>query len=202
MDYYIIAFLWITWCFLHSFLITPSVTIYLQDKLQNKYDYFRLFYNVFATISFVLLWMYKPMYEETIVFSWDGYWHVIRLLLIVISLLSFILGTKNYDMLQFIGIRHIAEKSTTQGIGKSGGLILSGILQYVRHPWYFGIILYLWAGYEHLGVTRLIANSILTLYLIIGAKLEEKKIVAEFGDAYRDYQRKVPMLIPYKLFNK
>jgi hypothetical protein len=34
-------------------------------------------------------------------------------------------------------------------------------------------------------------------YLIfIGSILEERDLVSDFGDIYRDYQRKVPMLIP------
>ena len=36
----------------------------------------------------------------------------------------------------------------------------------------------------------------ITLYLIIGSCLEERKLVACYGEAYRDYQRHVPALIP------
>ena len=35
-----------------------------------------------------------------------------------------------------------------------------------------------------------------TLYFIIGGMVEEKRLVAEFGDAYRVYRMRTPMLIP------
>ena len=36
-----------------------------------------------------------------------------------------------------------------------------------------------------------------TVYIIIGTKLEEKKLVLEFGETYIKYQTEVPMLIPF-----
>ena len=42
---------------------------------------------------------------------------------------------------------------------------------------------------------------ILTVYLIIGTFLEERKLVYEFGDQYRNYQKQVSMLLPLKWLN-
>jgi hypothetical protein len=39
-----------------------------------------------------------------------------------------------------------------------------------------------------------------TIYILIGAYFEEKKLVGEFGDAYTDYKRRTPMLIPGLMF--
>ncbi|MCB0855774.1 MAG: protein-S-isoprenylcysteine methyltransferase, partial [Bacteroidetes bacterium] len=49
----------------------------------------------------------------------------------------------------------------------------------------------------HTSLQVLIFTLITLIYLIVGTILEEKKLVNEFGDAYRDYQKKVKMLIPY-----
>ena len=46
-------------------------------------------------------------------------------------------------------------------------------------------------------VMDIVANSVLTIYIIIGTVLEERKLVLEFGDTYIRYQREVPMLIPF-----
>jgi len=40
-------------------------------------------------------------------------------------------------------------------------------------------------------------NVVLTVYVVIGTKLEEKKLVLEYGDKYIKYQQEVPMLIPF-----
>jgi len=43
----------------------------------------------------------------------------------------------------------------------------------------------------------IIINVVLTVYVVIGTKLEEKKLVLEYGDKYIKYQQEVPMLIPF-----
>jgi protein-S-isoprenylcysteine O-methyltransferase Ste14 len=45
----------------------------------------------------------------------------------------------------------------------------------------------------------LVINTLLTLYVIIGTWLEERKLVLEFGEAYLQYQKEVPMLIPFAI---
>jgi methanethiol S-methyltransferase len=37
-----------------------------------------------------------------------------------------------------------------------------------------------------------------TGWIFAGALFEERDLVAEFGDGYRAYQKKVPMLMPWK----
>jgi protein-S-isoprenylcysteine O-methyltransferase Ste14 len=38
----------------------------------------------------------------------------------------------------------------------------------------------------------------LTLYVLVGARLEERDLVRDFGDEYRGYQNRVPMLLPWR----
>jgi protein-S-isoprenylcysteine O-methyltransferase Ste14 len=64
------------------------------------------------------------------------------------------------------------------------------------YPWYAGAIALIWA--RHLDVSAIIVNVILTTHLTIGTYLEERKLVVEFGDKYRQYQKEVSMFIPYK----
>jgi hypothetical protein len=66
----------------------------------------------------------------------------------------------------------------------------------IRHPWYAAVFILLWAG--DLKPSEIVINVILSGYLIIGTLLEERKLVLEFGDRYRQYQDKVSMFIPVK----
>jgi protein-S-isoprenylcysteine O-methyltransferase Ste14 len=43
----------------------------------------------------------------------------------------------------------------------------------------------------------IVINAVLTMYIVIGTKLEEKKLVLEYGDIYIKYQQEVPMLLPF-----
>ena len=46
---------------------------------------------------------------------------------------------------------------------------------------------------------NLVVRSVLFLYLLIGAVLEERKLVGVYRENYRRYQREVPMLLPWKI---
>jgi protein-S-isoprenylcysteine O-methyltransferase Ste14 len=76
----------------------------------------------------------------------------------------------------------------------------SGILQYVRHPWYSSAIILVWA-FGPISDVTLITKIILTVYIIIGTFLEEKKLIRAIGTPYLEYRQKVPMLIPWKSVN-
>jgi len=79
---------------------------------------------------------------------------------------------------------------------ESGEFDSSGVLGIVRHPWYLAVFILLWSG--DLSLAGLIINLVLSAYLLIGTFLEERKLVLEFGEKYRAYQRQVSMLIPLK----
>jgi protein-S-isoprenylcysteine O-methyltransferase Ste14 len=38
----------------------------------------------------------------------------------------------------------------------------------------------------------------MAVYMVIGAFLEEKKMLKEFGEAYTDYRKNTPMFLPVR----
>ncbi|TYA78460.1 methanethiol S-methyltransferase [Seonamhaeicola marinus] len=68
--------------------------------------------------------------------------------------------------------------------------------KYVRHPLYFGMLLGMWIT-PIMSVTHLLFAIAITIYVIIGTRFEEKDLVTEFGDTYKDYQKSKPMLVPF-----
>jgi methanethiol S-methyltransferase len=67
---------------------------------------------------------------------------------------------------------------------------------WVRHPLYLFVILLIWTCPD-VTVDRLLFNILWTAWICLGAVLEERDLLASFGRAYREYQQKVPMLIPF-----
>ena len=65
----------------------------------------------------------------------------------------------------------------------------------VRHPIYLGAILTLWAT-PRMTQGRLLFAAGMTLYILIGIQFEERGLEKTFGDVYRVYKTRVPMLIP------
>jgi methanethiol S-methyltransferase len=74
---------------------------------------------------------------------------------------------------------------------------VSGPYLWVRHPLYFFVILLIWSCPD-LTVDRLLFNFLWTVWIYVGTILEEKDLISDFGDDYLQYQRSVPMLIPWK----
>jgi methanethiol S-methyltransferase len=65
----------------------------------------------------------------------------------------------------------------------------------VRHPLYIGWLTIFWAA-PTMTVAHLVFALATTAYILIAIQLEERDLVAAFGERYIDYRRNTPMLIP------
>lgn len=194
MRYLILAVLWILWCALHSLLISPGATEFLKRRLGDRYRFTRIAFNAFAVLSLLPVVGYSHTLTGEPLFLWDGIWRPVQAVMLACSLWLFAAGALVYDLRQTLGLRQIAEHESARGITRSGEIESSGILGRVRHPWYSGAILLIWA--RTIDPAALVTNAVLTVYLLIGTFLEERKLIAEFGDEYLKYRRRVPMLLP------
>ena len=101
----------------------------------------------------------------------------------------------DYDSLSFFGIRQTLDFGKTEKTGPSQEIKKSGLLGIIRHPMYLALIIYLWC--QTFSLSDIVVNTVLTIYILIGTRLEENKLVMEFGDPYVKYQQEVPMFIPF-----
>jgi methanethiol S-methyltransferase len=76
-------------------------------------------------------------------------------------------------------------------------LVIRGAYRWVRHPLYLSVLLLLWAPID-LRADRLLLAVLWTAWILVGTLLEERDLAAELGEPYRDYQRAVPMLLPWR----
>jgi protein-S-isoprenylcysteine O-methyltransferase Ste14 len=194
--YLMLLALVIAWCALHSAMISISATGYFERRLGSKYRFYRLFFNLIAILTLIPVALFAYSIRTEAIFHWNGYMRIGQALLLVISFLLFYLGGRHYDGRQILGIKQIKEGTSNKAITVTGELDTSGVLGITRHPWYLAVILLIWA--RQMDVSVIVVNVILTSYLIVGAYLEERKLIREFGEKYLTYQQKVSMLIPYQ----
>jgi len=76
-------------------------------------------------------------------------------------------------------------------------LAIRGPYRWVRHPLYSLFLVMMWASPD-VTADRLLFAVLFTGWIVLGTVLEERDLVQDLGDPYREYQRQVPMLVPWR----
>lgn len=75
--------------------------------------------------------------------------------------------------------------------------LVKGPFRWVRHPLYFFALVLFWSC-PVITPDRLLFNVVWTVWVVLGTILEERDLVAHFGEVYARYQREVPMILPWR----
>jgi len=192
LQYSILATLWIFYFTIHSLLASYFVKSWVEDKMPFASRIYRLFYNFIALAGLIFICYYIyglpaiQILESNILIKYTGALFAFTGSLIVARVMG------QHDMKPFIGIQ---PNEATQPFKK---LYKEGLFGMVRHPVYFGTMVIL-GGYlvYNFTLAGLISVVLIFTYILIGIKIEERKLVEEFGNAYINYQKEVPMLVPF-----
>ncbi len=182
----------VTYFALHSLLASLKLKNYIANRWPTVMPAYRLVYNVISIVLLLpLLWLMQQN-PGPIIWQWHGSWSLLMNGLMFAAIGGFIWSLKSYDNMVFLGITQW--KNRHRGCEDPEQLHISTLHRFVRHPWYFFILVILWTQDMHL--VQLVAYSLMTLYFVIGSHLEERKLMECYGDAYRQYCQRVPGLIP------
>ncbi|HMU92527.1 MAG TPA: isoprenylcysteine carboxylmethyltransferase family protein [Anaerolineales bacterium] len=188
MSIFILLLALAIWGIVHSFLASHFAKGMISLKTGGA-DFYRLTYNVFALISFApILYLMRTLPDQPI-YQVASPWNLVMFGGQLFALLMLLIAFLQTDSLSFVGLRQLFEKETT------GALVTRGMYRIVRHPLYTFGLLFIWL------TSTMTQNSLTvycgaTLYILIGTYFEERKLLLDFGEAYAEYQRKTPMLIP------
>lgn len=179
----------------HSLMVRAWFKHWLIQIIPARY-----YAAVFAIISGIFLWTFMLFWQESPIslFNCQGTCHwIIRSIFFAILIIQG-WGLWSLKEIDLFGIKTLTQPAISVTITEP--ILIVGAYRWVRHPIYFTSILLVWL-YPNLTLDRLLLNVLFTLWIIIGAILEERDLVTIHGEAYKNYQRMVPMLIPYRKLN-
>ncbi|MGO9119194.1 MAG: methyltransferase family protein [Desulfomonilaceae bacterium] len=186
------GFIWSAWCVLHSMLNSEG-PIRKSGLLDSSIGpYYRLTYSVLAAITLLLAYWVTPKWQGFQLWRIEGPALVLQVLAWSVVAVMFYLTFKIFSIWYFLGL-------TILGIGRKTNnsqkrLITWGIYRLIRHPQSAAGLIILWM--RDLTDTGLIINIVLSVYLMVGARIEETRFLAMYGNEYAEYMEKVPRFVP------
>jgi protein-S-isoprenylcysteine O-methyltransferase Ste14 len=178
----------------YGLMHTLTASLSFKDRVSSLFGetarrYYRLVYTILAFVTFLPV-LALPAWLP------DVHWYTVpspwRYLMVLGQFIS--LGALTYSLLQIGAFQFIG---LPQALGRTAKdeLNTGGLYRYMRHPLYTFTITLIWLTPV---MTQNLAalNTAITLYALIGAVFEERKLVRIYGKAYRDYRSKTPMFLP------
>ena len=107
-------------------------------------------------------------------------------------------GARSLGEFDALGVKPALQAFDSEKPIGATAFAVRGPYRWVRHPLYLFSLVIIWSG-PVFTADRLLHNGLWTVWIVIGATMEERDLVGCFGDAYRRYQQTVPMLLPTRL---
>jgi protein-S-isoprenylcysteine O-methyltransferase Ste14 len=198
----LVAAIFAAFAIIHSLLVTDAAKSVARKLLGEGFvrSFYRLIYTVISVITTVLAVYLIIIVPDEIIYT-PPLWarlicHAVQFTGIAIGAIAF----KNIHLGEFYGLSQtVRALRGKEQLGDEEGLkqylITTSIYGVVRHPMYLaGILLFTFNPY--LTRTWLTVSVMADLYFVVGALLEERRLISRFGDEYRAYMKRVPRFIP------
>lgn len=189
-DHWILLLLWGLFGLFHSLLAAGRVKRYCMSLLGRRGGYYRLLYSLFAFLSLGGVIAVQFSIKSFYLASFPLLKYLVGLIVGVPGVILMCVCIRKY-FFNLSGVKAFFGRDDNARM-ESGG-----IHAYVRHPLYLGTLATLWPVFLFFPLlSNLLACLFITVYTLIGIRLEEQKLLKVFGEAYAAYRRRTPMLIP------
>lgn len=180
----------------HSWLASQRMKNWTRRTFGPSTDrWYRLAYNLVGGVTLLPLLPMLAWLPDSILYTLPSPWLWLALLGQLIAAVGIAYGLWLTNIWHFLGVCQLLGMPEDGRLNCRPPLVVSGMYRWVRHPLYFWGLVFIWLT-PQMTVNRLALFATLSVYLYVGTFFEERRLVAEFGDAYRAYQRQVPRLIP------
>jgi protein-S-isoprenylcysteine O-methyltransferase Ste14 len=187
-----LAAAWAAFGALHSAAASLAAKTWIAGRWPAAARWYRIVFNGASLVAVLPALYLSYASDGPMLWQWAGPWRWVSYGLMLAAAAGFVITARWYDIDTFLGLRQIREHDRAPDGHE--GFRISPIHRYVRHPWYFFGLVLVWSGDKN--PSLLISALAITIYLIVGSRLEERKLVALHGDAYRRYRQRVAGLVP------
>ncbi|MBE3143085.1 MAG: isoprenylcysteine carboxylmethyltransferase family protein [Planctomycetes bacterium] len=178
---------------LHSLLASTSAKALSERWLGLAAQrFYRLFFNIVVSLTLLPVVVLVGFLPDRRIYSIPFPWTLLTLGLQALAGLGLLLGVYQTGGMQFLGLAQLIAPVKEETPAR---FVSNGLYGYVRHPLYALGLVIIWLA-PVMSWNVLAFNLGITLYILAGIQFEERKLLAEFGQLYADYRRRVPMLLP------
>lgn len=177
---------------LHSFLASLKVKAVFKEWLGERHEqWFRVVYNLMAIFTFLPIVGLIVLLPDARIYVIHYPWVILSSLLQLLAVITLVIGLHQTGIGSFLGLSQLFLPTKTE----STVLVTGGLYRFVRHPLYTAGLIFIWLT-PILSWNILAFNVGLTIYILFGLHIEEKKLRRIYGEAYEQYRRTTPALIP------
>lgn len=175
----------------HSGMIRTSFQRWSAEFIHEKYHG-----ALFTIASAILLLLLVVLWQKSsyVLYAAQGGVRLIFRAVFIVSVIGFYWGIRSLGRFDAYGLRPIL-KGINGAEAMSSHFTVRGPYRWVRHPLYLFCILMIWSCPD-LTADRLLFNLLWSVWIVVGTVLEERDLVAQFGEDYEAYRAEVPMLVP------
>lgn len=188
----LLALAWAAYAALHSALASLAVKRAVAARWPRLMPAYRLCYNAVAVLGLLPIAWLVLRHSGPPLWQWSGAAAWLANGLALAAIAAVLVSARHYDGGEFIGLRQW--RGRVASVEDQEGFHLSPLHRYVRHPWYFCALVIVWT--RDMDAATLVSALAITLYFVIGSRLEERKLIVYHGERYRRYMRRVPGLLP------
>src|SRR5262249_7583266 len=145
-----------------------------------------------SLLLILIFWQWRPI--ATTIWHADGWPAAMLTATSWIGWVIALTSTWLIDHFELFGLRQVFD-ALRGAAARRSPLKTPLLYRLVRHPLMLGFLLAFWAT-PHMTVGHLLFAAMTTGYILVGVRLEERDLVAQFGANYEQYRRRVPMLLP------
>ena len=189
----LLALAWLGYGVLHSLLASRAVKRWVELNAATLFPAYRLVYNAAAVLLLLPIAYLVLSYRGPFLWAWTGAARWLAHALALGAVAALLVSTRYYDGGEFLGIRQWRQRDRGHA-PRLACLRLSPLHRYVRHPWYCASLVLIWT--RDMDAALLVSALMVSAYFVVGARLEETKLIVEFGAAYRYYMTRVAGLVP------